>query len=165
MYLDTITMKEEIARQILQLEEARKHVLADAHHYSAIIPGILPIIGASAPLDVRRWGADFLAEGFASPALATATKETLSVKVLPLLREWLDSQGQDDAIVKSAIQTVASIYPLVLRYMCVCPVFVATRCPRFVGSCMPMTACHDASFLTKAMCTESKTTTIRNHGT
>ena len=110
-------MEAETAGQIQQLEQARKHVLADAHHYLAIIPGILPIISPNSHLDIRRWGADFLAEGFASPALATQTKETLSVKVLPLLKDLLDAPGQDEAVVKSVIQTAASIFPLVFRYM------------------------------------------------
>ena len=112
-------MGDEVANQISQLEAARKHVLADAHHYSAIIPGILPIIGPSSHLDIRRWGADFLAEGFASPALAMQMKETLSIKVLPLLRDLLNAPGQDEAVVKSVIQTAASVYVLVFRYMCV----------------------------------------------
>ena len=110
-------MGDEVAHQITQLEEARKHVLADAHHYLAIIPGIVPIIGPAAHLDVRRWGADFLAEGFASPALPTQTKEGLSLQVVSLLRELLEAPAQDEVVVRSVIQTASCIYGLIFRYM------------------------------------------------
>ena len=107
----------DVAKQISQLEEARKHVLADAHHYTAIIPGILPIIGPNAHLDIRRWGTSFLAEGFSSPVLQLQEKETLSLKVLPLLREFLDNPAEDEYVIKSVVQAAASIYGLVFRHM------------------------------------------------
>ena len=125
------------AQQIIQLAEARKHVLADAHHYQAIIPGILPIVGPNAHLDVRRWGADFLAEGFASPALSVSAKEPLSVTALPMLREWLATPMQDDAVVKSAIQAAASVYGLVFRYTCVLPVVKSPSAEFFSGLAHP----------------------------
>lgn len=103
------------AEMIPQLEAARKLVLGDAHFYPQIVPGILPIIGPSAPLEVRRWGADFLAETFASPALGTAQKDDLSSIVLPNLRGMLETPGEDAAVVKSVIQTVASVYSLIFR--------------------------------------------------
>jgi symplekin len=98
-----------------QLEAARKLVLGDAHFYTQIIPGILPIIGPSAPLEVRRWGAEFLAETFASPALGNPQKEELSLVALPLLRSILSLPGEDAVVVKSVVQAAASIYPLVFR--------------------------------------------------
>ena len=100
---------------IRQLEAARKLVLNDAHVYNQILPGIIPIIGPSAALDVRRWGADFVAEGFASPALSNAQKEELCADVLPTLKNLLEVPGQDVAVVKSVIQAAASLYPLVFR--------------------------------------------------
>ena len=103
------------AEMIPQLEAARKLVLGDAHFYTQIVPGILPIIGPSAPLEVRRWGSEFLAETFASPALGNVQKEELSVPVLPVLRDLLDVSGQDSAVVKSVVQTTASLYSLVFR--------------------------------------------------
>ena len=110
-------MTDNITKQITQLEEARKHVLADAVHYSAIIPGILPIIGPTAHVDIKRWGTDFLAEGFASPVLQLHAKEALSVQVLPLLRDLLENPSEDEYVVRSVIQTAASIYGLVFRHM------------------------------------------------
>ena len=108
-------------QQIQQLEVARKHVLADPAHYAQIIPGIIPIIGPHAHIDVQRWGAEFLAEGFASPTLSAKSKEDLSVKVLQLLKDLLDAQASDEAVVKSVIQTAASIYGFIFRHMYVGP--------------------------------------------
>ena len=110
-------MVDEVKEQITQLEAARKLVLGDATHYSQIIPGILPIIGPLAPLEIRRWGATFLAEGFASPVLTLHAKESLGIKVLPLLRQHLEIQSEDESVVTSTIQTAASIYGLVFRHM------------------------------------------------
>ena len=103
------------AEMVPQLEAARKLVLGDAHFYTQIIPGILPIIGPGALLEIRRWGADFLAETFASPALGDTQKEELSFQVLPLLRGMLDTPAEDAAVVKSVVQTAASVYPFVFR--------------------------------------------------
>lgn len=103
------------AQMLPQLEAARKLVLQDAQIYNQILPGILPIIGPTAPVEVRRWGADFLAEGFASPALPNAQKEELSSEVLPTLRTMLEAPGEDASVVKSAVQCVAGLYPLVFR--------------------------------------------------
>lgn len=110
-------MKEAIAQQIAQLEQARKHVLDDASHYSAIVPGILPIVGPSAALEIQRWGTDFLAESFASPALSMHTKEALSVQVLETLKGYLQSPADDEYVVKSVVQTTASIYGLIFRHI------------------------------------------------
>ena len=110
-------MAAEAAATITQLEAARQVVLTDATHYGAVIPGVLPIIGANALLDVRRWGADFLAESFASTALSLQAKESLGIQVLPLMHELLEPPSQDEAIVKSIIQAAASSYGPVFRHM------------------------------------------------
>ena len=102
--------------QIPKLEAARQLVLLDSAHYTQIVPGILPIIGAHSPLAIRRWGAGFLAETFASPALAAQAKENISLHVLPTLRELLEIPGEDVDVVKNVIQAAASIYGLVFRY-------------------------------------------------
>lgn len=102
---------------IRQLEAARQVVLSDAAHYAVIIPGILPIIGPQAEVEVRRWGAEFLAEAFASPLLDTQAKEGLSIQALSLLYHLLDVSDQDDLVVKSVVQTAASLYALVFKYM------------------------------------------------
>ncbi len=100
-----------------QLEAARKLVLGDAHFYTQIVPGILPIVGSTAAVEVRRWGAEFLAETFASPALADAQKEEICLDVVAFIRGILDSPAEDVIVVKSAIQAVASFYTLLFRAM------------------------------------------------
>jgi symplekin len=100
---------------ISQLEAARKLALADAQVYNQVVPGILPIIGPAAAVEVRRWGTDFVAECFASPSLPNAQKEQLVSEVLPVLKSFLDNPGEDAAVVKSVVQATTSIYPLVFR--------------------------------------------------
>ncbi len=106
-----------VTDQLAQLDAARNLVLGDAAFYPQIVQGILPIIGAKARLELRRWGADFLAETFASPALALQQKERLSLPVLPTLQGLLENSGEDAGVVKSVVQAAASIYPLVFKHM------------------------------------------------
>ena len=82
---------------------------------------MLPIIGASAnaDIDVQRWGADFLAETFASPTWDPDVKREYALTVLPTLNSFVDSH--DTSILKAAIQAAASIYPLVYKHMYVIP--------------------------------------------
>jgi len=110
------------------LAQARGLALENPALYTKILPGILPFIGSTSALDLRRWGTDFLAETFASPVLPQDDKQTLSLQVLPLLKEHLDAPEQDLAVVKSAVQASASVYPLVFRYMYVS---IAARNPTF----------------------------------
>jgi len=107
-----------------QLEQARKLCLADLSVYNQIIPGIVPIIQTATSVDVRRWGADFIAEAFATPALPGHQKEQLiSDKVMETLRGMLEIPNEDVAVVRSAVQACASIYPYVFRR-----VYVALMC-------------------------------------
>jgi symplekin len=110
-----------VEQQINQLNEARKLVLQDANLYPPVIQGILPIIGPSAKVELRRWGADFLAETFASPNVSAQQKETLSLVVLETLKSMIENPQEDNAVVKSIVQAAASIYPLVARWMYVVP--------------------------------------------
>ncbi|EXJ78084.1 hypothetical protein A1O3_09245 [Capronia epimyces CBS 606.96] len=103
------------AGMISQLDAARKLALADPQVYNQVLPGILPIIGPTAHVDVRRWGADFLAEAFASPSLSNSQKEQLSPEVTPTLRAMLEGPGEDPEVVKSVVQAAASLYPFVFR--------------------------------------------------
>lgn len=103
--------------QVAQLNAARNLVLGDAAFYPQIVNGIIPLIGARARLELRRWGADFLAETFASPVLATAQKEQLAATVLQMIREILELPESDVAVLKSVVQIAASLYPLVFRHM------------------------------------------------
>ncbi|KAL8761536.1 MAG: hypothetical protein Q9184_002356 [Pyrenodesmia sp. 2 TL-2023] len=103
--------------QLVQLDAARQLVLADPALYPQIVQGILPIVGANAVLELRRWGAEFLAETFASPVLGMQEKERLSIGVLQTFRELLEQPAQDNSVMKSVIQASASIYALVFRYI------------------------------------------------
>lgn len=103
--------------QIAQLNAARNLVLSDAALYPQIVHGILPIVGAHARLELRRWGAEFLAETFSSPALAAVQKEQLAPEVLQTVLQMLDLPEQDPPVLKSLVQTAASLYPLVFRHM------------------------------------------------
>lgn len=100
-----------------QLEAARRLVLADSHFYPEIVPRILLIVGPAAPVEIRRWGADFLAETFATPALGDAMKEQICLDAVTFLRAVLETPDEDAIVVKSAIQAVASSYTFLFRSM------------------------------------------------
>ena len=120
--------------EITQLNTARRIVLGDAKLYPQIVEGILPIIGANARLELRRWGAEFLAETFASPSIPSQTKETMAVLVLQMLKDLLEVPGEDVGVVKAVVQAAASIYGLIFRYMYVCPSFRPADCrPAMAG--------------------------------
>lgn len=104
-----------VTEQLKQLDSARTLVLGDAHFYAQIVAGVLPIIGPQAKLELRRWGADFLAESFSNPVWANAVKEKECIGILPVLRGWLEAPQEDQSVVKAAIQTAASIYAFVFR--------------------------------------------------
>ena len=103
--------------QLAQLNAARQLVLVDAAFYPQIVNGILPIIGVNARLELRRWGAEFLAETFASPMLASAQKEQLASNVLQTIQDLLGLPGGDAVVLKYIVQTAASLYPLIFRHM------------------------------------------------
>ncbi|KAM0514875.1 hypothetical protein ACHAPE_006551 [Trichoderma viride] len=102
--------------QIRQLNDARKLVLGDVKYYPSVVRGILPIIGPQAPIELRRWVTDFLAEAFATPALPNSEKETIQPYVLTTL-ESLIEQEVDAQVLRNVIQTAASIYPLAMRWI------------------------------------------------
>ncbi|GFN20191.1 hypothetical protein AtubIFM55763_010814 [Aspergillus tubingensis] len=103
--------------QIAQLNAARNLVLGDAAFYPQIVNGVLPLIGANTRLELRRWGSEFLAETFASPALASTQKEQLAPNVLQTLREILELPEKDPMVLKHIVQNAASLYPLVFRHI------------------------------------------------
>lgn len=104
--------------QIRQLEGARKLVLGNpVTYYPQVIQATLPIIGPSAQVEFRRWGAEFLAEAFSTPAVPLSQKETLSLLVLETLKHLVEDPNQDVMVLRSVIQTAASVYPLALRWM------------------------------------------------
>ncbi|KAH4057074.1 hypothetical protein HBH64_161260 [Parastagonospora nodorum] len=107
------------AQTIQQLESARSLALGDGRYYPTIIPGVLPIIGYSADnqaVDIQRWGADFIAEAFASPTWPQDAKETSASSVLATLKDYLE-HVDDKSVTKSVVQAAASIYPLVYRHV------------------------------------------------
>lgn len=110
------TLQPSTEETITQLEKARKLALGDSAYYTQIVPGVLPIIGPAAALDLRRWGADFLAETFASPALSADAKQNMSLQVVHVLRQYLETTGEDPAVIKSVVQTASSIYQLVFKH-------------------------------------------------
>ncbi|KAG4435077.1 hypothetical protein IFR05_009436 [Cadophora sp. M221] len=110
-------MESPVDDQINQLENARKLVLTDVVHYPQVVQGILPIGAPGARVELRRWVSEFLAETFASPAVSPQQKETMSLIVLETLKTMIENPQEDAAVVKSVVQTAASIYPLVFRWI------------------------------------------------
>lgn len=103
--------------QLRQLEEARKLVLSDANYYGAVLAGILPIVVQSDAVELRRWGAEFIAEAMSTPAVPIRAKEDLCLKTLETLRRLVEEQGLDVFVLKSVIMAAASVYPLLVRWM------------------------------------------------
>ncbi|TWU77130.1 hypothetical protein ED733_008332 [Metarhizium rileyi] len=106
-----------VPEQIRQLNDARKLVLGDVKYYPNVVRGLLPIIGPNAHIELRRWGAEFLAEAFSTPALPNGEKETMQLYVLATVESLLQNEREDPQVLRSVIQTAASIYPLALRWI------------------------------------------------
>ena len=104
------------AETIANLDKARALVLSDAAYYKDILPAILPSIGPDAQLELRRWGADFLAEAFAAPVFAQDKKQEVGVLALDTLKGLLELQPEDIGTVKGVVQAASSVYPLIFRY-------------------------------------------------
>ncbi|KAL1794624.1 hypothetical protein ACET3X_006440 [Alternaria dauci] len=106
------------SQTIQQMESARSLALGDGRYYPTIIPGVLPIIGYSEDqsIEIQRWGADFLAEAFASPTWPQEVKQQSAPSVLPTLKAYLENV-EDKSVIKSAIQAAASVYPLVYKHI------------------------------------------------
>lgn len=102
---------------IVQLNSARGLALNDASFYKQIVPGVLPIVGISAAIELQRWGADFIAESLASAAVSSEEKQQLSLLTLQIIKDYLDSPKNDETVVKSAIQAATSAYPLAFRHV------------------------------------------------
>ncbi|RCI15315.1 hypothetical protein L249_6719, partial [Ophiocordyceps polyrhachis-furcata BCC 54312] len=113
----TMTSTLSVPQQIRQLDDARKLVLADVKYYPNVVRGILPIIGPTAPIELRQWGAEFLAEAFSTPALPNAEKETMQLYVLTTLEALVENERENPDVLRSVIKTAASIYPLALRWI------------------------------------------------
>ncbi|KAB5580975.1 hypothetical protein GE09DRAFT_459068 [Coniochaeta sp. 2T2.1] len=105
------------AEQLKQLQQARAVVLKDPAYWSSVVAGILPIVGPHNDVELRRWGADFIAEAVATPAVPLRAREDVCMKTLGTLRMLLDEQGLDAVVLRSAILAAASVYPLVVRWI------------------------------------------------
>jgi symplekin len=105
------------ADQLKQLQQARAVVLKDPAYWSSVVAGILPIVGPQNDVELRRWGADFLAEAVATPAMPLRAREDVCMKALGTLRMLLEEHGLDAVVLKSVILAAASVYPLVVRWM------------------------------------------------
>ena len=105
------------AEQLKQLQQARAVVLKDPAYWSSVVAGILPICGPQNDVELRRWGADFIAEAVATPAVPLSAREDVCMKTLSTLRMLLEEQGLDAVVLRSAILAAASVYPLVVRWM------------------------------------------------
>ncbi|KAK3382420.1 hypothetical protein B0T24DRAFT_12001 [Lasiosphaeria ovina] len=106
-----------VSEQIQQLNAARKIVLENAAYYDRIVKGILPIIGPSSPVELRRWGSEFLAESLSTPALSLRDKENLTVSILETLRSLVESPNEDPLVLKASVMAAASAYPVVVRWI------------------------------------------------
>lgn len=104
------------AHVIDQLNHARLIALKDPALYAQVVPGVLPLVGAHEELQVKQWGADFLAEAFASPVWSADEKQKGCLQALDTLKIWMDNPSEDANVVKSAVQTATSIYPYVFRH-------------------------------------------------
>ncbi|KAL1844369.1 hypothetical protein VTJ49DRAFT_48 [Mycothermus thermophilus] len=106
-----------VAEQLEQLNAARKLVLENSTYYAQIVKGVLPIIGPQAPVELRRWGAEFLAESLATPVLSMGEKEGIAVTVLETLRHLIEAPNEDTIVLKACIAAAASAYPVVVRWI------------------------------------------------
>lgn len=102
---------------ITQLNAARSLALNDPSYYPQIVSGVLPIIGQNATVELQQWGADFIAETVSSPVISQENKLKLGLTILDILKGYLEGPVEDTNILKSAVQSSASIYPYIFRHM------------------------------------------------
>lgn len=100
--------------QLAQLRKARTLCLQDDVYWPRIFEGILPILKSGVP-ELRRWGVEFIAESFSTPTLDDARKTNLALKALDTLVDLIHESEAES--LKYAVQSSASIYPLIFRYM------------------------------------------------
>ena len=100
--------------QLQQLGSARALVLTDPVYWPQVLHGILPIVSGPV-VELRRWGADFLAETFSTPVVEAGEKLKLAVACLDTMVRLMDER--ESGILKSVVQCSASVYPLIFRYM------------------------------------------------
>lgn len=114
------------AETLHSLRSARDILLRDHTLYPQVVPGIIQVIAPAAHLELRRWGADFLAETFASQVVTREEKQQMSLAILDTLKGYLgrkETMGEDEDsnVVKSAVQCAASLYEFVFRHCATTP--------------------------------------------
>lgn len=110
----TDQVQSSVEDQVRQLGDARALVLADPIYWTQVLHGILPIVSGPV-VELRRWGADFLAETFSTPVVDANEKQNLAVTCLDTMVRLMDEK--EAGILKSVLQCSASVYPLIFRYM------------------------------------------------
>ncbi|KAF8467718.1 hypothetical protein BDZ91DRAFT_782414 [Kalaharituber pfeilii] len=103
--------------QLTQLRKARALCLQDDFFWPRILEKVLPIM-KSAP-ELRRWGAEFLAETFSTPTVDDTRKTNMALEALDTLVDII--QEREAELLKHAVQSSASIYPLLFRHICANP--------------------------------------------
>lgn len=102
--------------QLAELNRFREYALRDANHYPNIIAYVVRCAGPASSLELRKWGADFLAEAFASPTLSPDRKQLLALKLLTTFKAYLDDSNQDAGVLRSVVQVLTNVYPYVFRH-------------------------------------------------
>lgn len=107
------------SEQMQQLNNARKMAFENPAYFKQIVTGIFPLTAPSAPVVLRRWAAEFIAEAIACPALRTQEKDELTITVIDggALRALVEDPDQDPLVLKAGIMAAASAYPVVVRWM------------------------------------------------
>ncbi|KAI5817140.1 hypothetical protein BZA77DRAFT_43080 [Pyronema omphalodes] len=100
--------------QIAQLSSVRDLVLKDPSYWPQVVETVLSVI--TGKIELRRWGADFLAETFSTPVVDPRAKGELALKCLDTI--LLLVQEKETNILKSIVQCAASIYPMVFKHIC-----------------------------------------------
>lgn len=103
-----------LEQQLTQLQKARTLCLQDDVYWPRIFEGVVPILKSGVP-ELRRWGAEFFAETFSTPTIDDARKTNLALKALDTLVDLIHETEAEP--LKYAVQSSASIYPLMFRYM------------------------------------------------
>ena len=120
--------------QLQQLGEARTLVLKDPGYWPQVLQGTLPII-TGPTVEVRRWGADFLAETFSTPLVDARAKQELALACLDTLLRLANET--ETGILKSVAQCSASVYPIIFRHMYVSCPLLACHSPRVLREFSP----------------------------
>lgn len=105
-----------LKEQVVELSRYREYALRDANQYPNIIAFVVSRAGPASAPELRKWGADFLAEAFASPMLPPDRKQFLALKLLTTFKAYLDDSNQDAGVLRSAVQVLTNVYPFIFRH-------------------------------------------------